>query len=303
MRLTNIFEQWGTIVEFDDPMDFFKEEKGFWRKMAYDRKLVVFKKMDFGPANYGRFSHHFGSPWNEEDYKYSHERSYQVSDSTGSYTLTKFSNKTTATSGPRVISLLEMPWHADIPNRSYKPFPFRSLWMGNNPNTLTSGRTQWLNVEDCIENLPQDLKDLIPRITVKQQSWYDGGASDVGIHNFLKIHPITGTPSLRLNYYVGYPDTRKSDNAWIKNVYIDGVEQPDNSLIQRYIDAFLSMENTFYRHTWDQWDIALYDNYPFVHGRTALELTLDENTVLERTLYRLNIDHLTDDEWSKHQLR
>jgi len=305
MRLTNIFEQWGTVVEFDDPMDFFKEEKGFWRKLSYDRKLVIFKKMDFGPVNYARFSYHIGAPWTREDYKYSHEYVQDVRDqATGkNYTITKFSNLTTATSGPRVISLKEMPWHADIPNRPIKPFPWRSLWMGNNPNTETSGKTQWLNIEDCLDRLSPRLKDLIPRVTIKQQSWYDGGLSDVGMHDFIKVHPVTGKKSLRLNYYVGYPDARKSDNAWIRNVYIDGVEQPDNRLIQEYIDEILAMPDMFYRHTWDQWDISLYDNYSFVHGRTALELELPAGAVLERTLYRLNIDHVSDDQWPTHELR
>jgi alpha-ketoglutarate-dependent taurine dioxygenase len=303
MKLTNINDTWGTIVEFSDPYEFFSQPKGYWRNIAYERKLVIFKKMAFKDVDYGRFSYHIGMPWTKEEYKYSHENAIEVTDNEKKYVITKFNSLGIPTRGPRQISLNEMPWHADIPNRSFKPFPFRSLWMGSRSRIETSGQTQWLNIEDSIDSLSDKLKNLIPRIKIKQQSWYDGGRSDVDIHDFIKIHPITGRKSLRLNYYVGYPLVKNSQNAWIKNVYIDGIEQPDNSLIQEYIDDILKIPNMYYKHSWDIWDIALYDNYPFIHGRSSIQFDLNSNTnTSDRILYRINIDHVADKDWENHTL-
>jgi len=301
MKKTDIFDQWGTIIEFDDPMEFFSYDKNFWRSMAYVRKLLIFKRMAFGLANYGKFGFYFGCPWTLEDYKYSYEPAFVVRDQDNEYIVTKFSNFNTTKTGARSIGAREMPWHADIPNRSVRPFPFRSLYMDSDQYVLKSGQTQWLNVEDYNDQLPPRLKDLIPHISIRQQSWYDGGQSDVSVYNFIKIHPVTGQQSLRLNYYVGYPGSQNSSNAWIRNVLVDGVEQKDCSLIQEYIDALLQIKNTFHRHQWDRYDIAIYDNYSFVHGRTRLNLYSESNVQLERTLYRMNIDHVLDSEWNLNQ--
>ena len=291
MKTTPIHPGWGSIVEFPTPLDFFKSDKQQWSNMLYDRKLIVFKKMNFSELDFAKFSHCFGAPWHGSDYTYSHERFTELTDPTDSkkYTITAFSNKIV-----KVISSTEMPWHADIPNRRTNPFPHRALWMILNPNPEVSGQTRWLNIEHGIEYLTPELKELLPRITVLQQSWYQEGG-DFQMHDFVKVHPVTGRQSLRLNFYVGYPGVKNSDNAWIKKVFIDGVEQPDQNLIQRYIDHLLTVPELYYQHRWDDYDIAIYDNYPFIHGRTKLNLKLDQatdnNNVLERKLMRVNIDH------------
>lgn len=301
MRITNIHEHWGSTVEFDNPLDFFKVEKNTWRDLIYKRKLLIFKRMKITDIEYCKFSTYFGMPWTSEEYKYSHEQAIVIRDDDDKlYSLTKFSSKSVSNNINRTIGVKEMNWHADIPNRSFRPFPFRSLWMGQNPRTEESGKTQWLNLEDGIEYLSPELKKLMSRITVRQQSWYDGGG-DYQMHDFIKVHPVTGKKSLRLNFYVGSPNVR-SDHAWIKNVYIDNVQQPDQSLIQEYIDELLKFPELFYRHTWDEKDIAIYDNYSFVHGRTALKLQTDTDEPLERILYRINIDHMDNATWSNRVL-
>lgn len=302
MEIKNIYKNWGSIISFDDPMEFFSKEKGWWRNLGYNRKLLIFKKMDFGLTNYARFAYHFGSPWKDTDYKYSHELPIKIQEDEKTYYVTKFSNYTVANNGPRAITLQEMPWHADIPNREYRPFPWRSLYMANNPNTEHSGHTVWLNIEDSIDLLSDEQKKLCGSLSVKQQSWYDGGVTGVATYPFIKTHPVTGKNSLRLNYYVGYPNVKNSSGAWIKNVYVDGIEQSNNIIIQNYIDSLKLLPDTLYKHVWDRWDIALYDNYSFVHGRTALHIKLETGQEMERLLYRMNIDHLTDLDWENHLL-
>lgn len=295
MEIRNIFDSWGSIINFDNPREFFNQDINFWREFIYKRKLLIFKKMNFNFVDYGKFSHWFGSPWNNLDYDYSKENSFSVNENENEYIITKFVTKLKSNLGHLTIGLSEMPWHSDIPNRKFKPFPFRSIWMAENPNTLNSGKTHWLNIEDSINSLSENYKNLIPNIKIKQQDWYNKENTKFDIYDFIKIHPITGKQSLRLNYYVGYPNIKNSQNAWIKSVYINDIEQKDNSLIQQYIDEILSIPCMFYQHIWDQWDIAIYDNYSFVHGRTQVKLESYEES--ERILYRINIDHLNDDEW------
>ncbi len=285
MKITNIHPDWGSIIEFDNPLDFFNEDKSRWKNLIYSRKLLVFKRMSFELIDYMKFTHYFGKPWTIDDYKYSHEASITAKDSDGiEYVSSEFSNIIV-----NKIPNKEMAWHADIPNRSFRPFPHRSLWIVKNPNPEISGKTKWLNIglPDCEKYLTEDLKNLLTRITVQQQSWYTPG-TDLQIHNFIKIHPVTGERSLRLNYY-NDPSKGRYD-AWIRHVYIDGQMQSDCSLIQQYIDCLLKQEDLFYCHQWDNYDIAIYDNYPFIHGRS--ELILKENSVdNERKFYRTNIDH------------
>lgn len=287
MKITNIHEAWGSVVEFEEPLDFFKFDKDHWKNLIYTRKLLIFKQMTFDLIDYIKFGHNFGTPWSADAYKYSYEVSVAVNDTDGTeYVTSKFSNKIT---NINKIPNTEMAWHADIPNRRVKPFPHRSLWIVKNPNPEISGKTKWLNIslDDCEQYLTQELKDLIPRITVQQQSWYHPG-TDLQMHDFVKVHPVTGERSLRLNYY--NDPAKGRTGAWIKTVYVDGQEQPDCSLIQQYIDCLLEHEELFYCHQWDDMDLIIYDNYSFLHTRTALVLG-EAATSNERMFYRTNIDH------------
>ena len=52
------------------------------------------------------------------------------------------------------------------------------------------------------------------------------------------------------------------------------------------IKELLKIPNRTYYHTWDTFDIAIYDNWSFVHNRSKLILNSDEI----RNFYRANID-------------
>ena len=183
MNTKHIHENWGTTIEFDNPMDFFNTDKAQWTDLLYKRKLLVFKRMNFSELDFAKFSHYFGAPWDGAAYDYSHERWSQIVDPVDNkkYTITGFSSKII-----KVIGTREMPWHADIPNRQIKPFPHRALWMVKNPNPETSGQTRWLNIEDGINYLTPELTALLPRVQILQQSWYQEGG-DNQMHDFVKI--------------------------------------------------------------------------------------------------------------------
>lgn len=278
MILTPMQNNWGTVIEFDDPLDFFKMPIGYWKNLIYQRHLLVLKKMNFDKTDYAKFSLHFGDPWKKADYLYSQEHREDVDIGDQTVTLSPFSNRTS-----RRIKTAPMPYHADIPNRSVRPFPFRSLWITKNPRPTVSGITGFLNItEEAFIYLTPAQQELLHRVKIIQQSWYAPG-TDIQEHDLIKTHPVTGVKSLRLNYY----DTATDKGAWICGVKIDGILQADCSLVAEFIDQLLKFQELQYFHTWDTYDIAIYDNYSFIHNRTPLFLEKGD----ERHFYRINIDH------------
>jgi alpha-ketoglutarate-dependent taurine dioxygenase len=288
MKFSNIHDKWGCVVEFEDPLDFFKTSPDIWRAMAYKKGLLVFKRMTFTKEDYAKFCACFGSLWNQIDYKYSKEASEVLTVNGQRMVVSYISNITS----PR-LGLKSMPWHSDIPNRPTKPFPFRALWMVSNPNP-DSGLTGWLNIEQGLTQLPENLKSRVDQIKIIQQSWYDEG-TDIQKFSFVKTHPITNKQSLRLNYYCD-PENDVTD-AWIKNVEIDGNILPPKETLLEYYSFLETQQDLLYTHRWDDYDLVIYDNWPFVHNRTTLEFDPSQ----ERKFYRANIDHLTNNEWLRHK--
>lgn len=281
MKQTQIHDKWGTIVEFDNPTDVFLQSPDYWRDMMYTRQLIVFKKMKFTKENYVKLCASFGRLWGEQDYKYSFEKTIPVTVNNFKFCISPISNKISDKLG-----MNEMKWHSDIPNKLDKPFPMRSIWMVNNPDP-DSGLTSWLNVEHGIGCLPEEIKSQIPNIKITQQSWWKKG-TDVKDYDFIKVHPITGKESLRLNFFCD--STKNISDAWIKSVKVNNIEQEPKPILGPILKHLETQQDLIYTHKWDDFDIIIYDNWPFVHNRTKLEF--DKN--LERLMYRTNIDHLSD---------
>jgi alpha-ketoglutarate-dependent taurine dioxygenase len=242
--------------------------------------------MKFNKAEYVNFCKRFGKLWEKEDYLYSSEltESVTILEDFGykKYYISPFSNILS-----RRLGNNSMPWHADIPNRTLDPYPMRSLWITKNPFPQISGKTCWLNLELCFDYLTAKQKELLDKVEIIQQSWYEPG-TDIKEFPFVKTHPITGRKSLRLNYY--NDRDQKKEDAWIVGVKIDGVLQSDCSLIKDFLDHLENIQDLIYEHTWDTFDIVIYDNWPFVHRRSQVI----PGPKGERHFYRVNIDHILD---------
>lgn len=288
MNITNIHPNWGATVTFDHPLDFFKQDVEFWRELMYQRQFIVFKSMNFAKSDYAKFCSYFGKLWSVADYMYSREKPEAVEVNGTRLIISPMSNKIS-----RRLEMKAMPWHSDIPNRKHKPFPTRSLWMVSNPNP-ESGLTSWLNVEKGIELLPQELKDQLSNIKIVQQSWYDQD-TDIQEFDFIKLHPVTGAPSLRLNFFCD--QEQGITDAWIKYVKIGDQLLEPGPILKPFFKFLQSQPELVYTHKWGLYDIAVYDNWPFVHSRTKLEFEPEH----ERKFYRANIDHLTSIEWNLYR--
>jgi len=87
------------------------------------------------------------------------------------------------------------------------------------------------------------------------------------------------------------PTARK--DAWILKSFHKDQEISNEALIGNTINSLLTRPELKYQHAWNIGDMAIYDNWSFVHGRTALVLEPGEI----REFWRANIDHLTDEEF------
>lgn len=285
MIIKPINNLWGSTVEITKD-EFFEQDLNFWRNYIYERKILIFKKMEFTKEEYVRFAKRFGSLWDKENYRYSNEAAELVYVDGQINYISPFSNIIS-----KKLVNQAMPWHSDIPNRSFKPFPFRSLWITKNPNPLFSGKTSWMNLELAMNYLTEEELILAQNSSVLQQSWYEPG-TDLKELPMIKTHPITGNQSLRLNFY-NDPDLNRT-NAWITGIKCNGQLQDNCYIIRDLLTKLEKIPDLVYEHTWDTFDIALYDNWTFVHKRT----TLHTGQTGERHFYRINIDHCTNEEWS-----
>jgi alpha-ketoglutarate-dependent taurine dioxygenase len=289
MKITNIHDKWGSIIEFNNSYDFFDQPLNFWRNLLYQRKLLILKKMNIELIDYAKFGHYFGRPWEYNEYIPSLEEPVEVVEGDKKYSLSVFYNGIHKSNNEIGIHH-EMDWHTDIPNHKTHSFPFRAIWAVKKPQN-SSGNTHWLNIEDCFDKLNPRLSALLPRVSVLQQNWHKFN-TDFRVLDIIKVHPVTKSQSLRLNFYA----TEDVKNAWIVKVFIDSKPQPDCNLIQEYIDDLLQHKELYFSHTWDVNDIAIYDNHSFLHGRAPVVLH-DDSENCERKFYRINIDHMSNEEF------
>lgn len=279
MKISNIHEKWGTLIEVESVDEVLNLPTKFLRDVGYDRDLVIIR----GIGKVSDIEMHdllsrFGKPWTAGDYRETTERPYEFTNVDGSQSaLTVFSNLTACRLGT-----MAMPWHADVPNNGKASFPWRSLYITKNPNP-ESGFTDFLNVRlDLIDPNEETLR-YYQSITILTQSWYLTGESD-NIGPFIKDHPITGKQSLRLNQYVDGP---WSKSAWIKESFVNGEQKKNSEVIAPILANLAGREDLLYRHKWQDYDFVIYDNWNFVHKRTRVEIDPGE----VREFIRANVHH------------
>lgn len=242
--------------------------------MLYERKLLIFKKIRLDEQTMWGMCRKFGMPWKAEQYQYSHEKAMPVVIDGRKEYISAISNKIS-----EKLGVSEMPWHADIPNAVSYAFPIRAIWMKECPNPA-AGFTIWMNTPKAIRTVNQDLQKRWGMHRIVQQSWYEPGKDLQEFPSMMK-HPVTGEYCPRVNYY--------GPDAWIIDTKLGGKSQ-GTGIVAEMLDEIEKQPNCVYQHCWDEKDLVIYDNYPFVHRRTALEI--DDS--LERLMYRVNIDHTPD---------
>src|SRR5574337_683943 len=135
MIISKLKKHCGSKIEFENPLDFFKQNIK-WKELLYKEKLLIFKKMNFTLLDYVKFGEYFGSPWVETKYDTNLEYSVDIHDPETNihYAVSPFANYNTW------IPNQHMEWHADLANRDNDAYAIRSLWITKNPNPFNSGK-------------------------------------------------------------------------------------------------------------------------------------------------------------------
>lgn len=289
MKIEKIHDNWGEIW-YPTKEELFSLPYDFYRSRLYEARLIIIKRVgDLSNEEIYFLMDKFGKAWSQEQYVDSRELHFEGSYKDQPYVLTTFDNGNPTRN--KKIPNSEMPWHADIPNHQTAPFPHRLLYMKTQPDS-NYGKTRWLNIDLDILNLTDEQLSFFNECSVVQQSWWEKGQNLQHL-KFIKNHPIIpDRKSLRLNFFVRENDPGTS-SAWIlKSMFKDQVIS-NQMLIGNTIAKLYKNPKLVYEHTWDIGDIAVYDNWSFVHGRSAL---IDDTNAL-RQFIRGNIDHLTDEEF------
>lgn len=277
MIIENLKDKWGSIV-YATKEEVLTGDPIFFKQLGYERDLILFRGL--GELTNGELytiTSYFGKPWPAEDYAHSNEPAFRFMLDGKSVSISQFSNTKSR------LGTVEMPWHVDIPNWGDSSFPWRALYIVNNPNP-EGGLTSWLNLRlEHIEPTDEEL-DLYKRMSVLNQSWHNGSEEFLVKQEYIKKHIVTGVESLRSNYFVaeGY-----SPLAWIKQVFVDD-KPKDNKEILGPIHLKLSRNpELLYTHKWDLYDLIIYDNWNLMHRRTHLGI----NSNQERLFNRVNVHH------------
>lgn len=290
MILTPIHLTWGTQIKFTDTnnknKDFFEQSKSYWTQLLAERRLLVFKQMHLHDRFYGLMGRYFGIPWDAELYRITKENTI-----TGIVDKEKFVVGIASNGYESSLQTKELLWHADLPNLladsfpGYKPYPIRSLYLiqhlpEHNPTT------NWMDLTSAIDFLPPNMLELAQKMQVVQHDPYKGSTFKSvpdQIYPFIKIHPITGKKSLRLNIYDNV--TPDFPFGYIKSVMLDGNVMPDNELLRQFTTYLEQIPELVYKHSWDLYDIVVYDNHSTLHSRASVT-----GPLRTRRMLRMNIN-------------
>jgi hypothetical protein len=289
MQITKIKEQWGVRID-SSIEELLSTDIDFLRNLAYEKHFILLKGLGkISEQNIYKLVSRFGRPWEKEEYQYSTEGSFDVTFPNGNMgVLSKFSNagrlKNTA-----------MPWHADIPLWKGKEFPWRCLYNIQNDNpSPVEGITEWMSVMlDHIAPSSEEL-EYYSRIKILNQSWH-GHTNENYLNNFIKKDPVTNKESLCANYFMS---PGWGDKAWIKETYIDDVKVDNLEILGKIYKNLSMRDELVYKHQWSQYDCIIYNNWSFVHKRSALGLSPDQ----DRVFVRANMAHLSNEEWDRFKI-
>ena len=223
MKIEKLRDKWAVKVEttWKEAMS---QDKDFWRDLGYKYDLILVKGFGYvDNIRLNKFVSRFGRPYNSEDYDYSLEKGRFETDENGKeYHFSYYRNSSTIDN----LKDRELPWHADIPLREGREFPWRCLYNlkpGTGPNNPDGGITGFLNLTfDVIEPTEEDI-EYYNRIQVVNQSWH-GHEAELQTNSYIKTCPMDGKTSLRANYFVS---PQWPARAWIKETLLDG-ELVDN---------------------------------------------------------------------------
>ena len=174
----------------------------------------------------------------------------------------------------------EAVWHSDM---TYNDLPPKGSALYAIEIPPVGGNTQFANMYQAYETLPQNLKDRIKSLKCVHDASRNSagqlrkGYQDISdprqtvgaIHPLIRVHPVTGKKCLFLG--------RR------RNAYIAGLEVADSEALLDELWAHATKEEFVWTQVWQLGDVILWDNRCTMHRRDSF----DPNS--RRLLYRTQI--------------
>ena len=242
-----------------------------------DRGLLIFKGLgpELTDQQFHNITKKFGTLWTVDDYNHAAGKFDPTLNKETLETPTSYF-KTTNNRWKDT----EMDYHADMAHLGEKSFPARALYMVRTAEN-NSGKTEWLNLEVAYEHFTDEERQMYADVKVFQQDLYRPDAR-IEEFPFLKTNPFTGKISPRLNCY-------GRGHTWIHHFTKAGKEVAD---IVTFAEAIYrlceSKPETMYKHTWENGDMLIYDNWNSVHRRDLVSFRPGEpDRLLKRTSFNI----------------
>lgn len=274
MQTKNIHSSWGTecVVSYDEIIEGSSQQ---WRDFLVNRGLIILKGLgpDLTDQQFHNVVNKFGTLWTLDDYT----RAVGGFDPTLNQTTLETPTSYFKTTNNRWKDT-EMNYHSDMAHLGERSFPARALYMVRTADN-NSGKTEWLNLEVAYEHFTDEEKQRYADVKVFQQDLYWPGTR-IEEFPFLKTNPFTGKISPRLNCYgLGH--------SWIHHFTKAGKEVVG---IKDFAESIYrlceSKPETMYKHTWENGDMLIYDNWNSVHRRDVVSFGPGEaDRLLKRTSF------------------
>lgn len=269
-----------TVDELLDP-----SRRDEWRDTLYQSRVLVLKGLK-GLTKDQLWDIHavFGTPWTDEEYKYSFE--VPSFDTPGKF-VTTYSNVNTKVR----IGDKPLPWHHDIPWQRPIRYPIRSLYPTRLEGVNTT--TNFCNGDIIWTRLPKEEWDELARADVRLQYWYDASKKvenpATRVVPLIEQHPHTKRWSVLLNSFgpqsKALPFSTSYTGAWIVDCW-----SKSKRLGLQYLNRLHELACTpdnIYEHEWELGDLVLFDNWSGVmHGRERLT-----GSGSVREFWRMNVKH------------
>ncbi|MCW5603290.1 MAG: TauD/TfdA family dioxygenase [Burkholderiales bacterium] len=162
----------------------------------------------------------------------------------------------------------EVIWHSDT---SYRDHPPSASVLYGIEIPAWGGNTGFANMYLALETLPEDLRDRIDALSIKNDMTYNAGGylregfepvTDVrkcpgAMHPIVRTHPETGRNCL----YLG----RR------RNAYIPGLEIEESERLLDTLWAHATQEFLTWHHEWQVGDVVVWDNRCTMHHRDPFD--------------------------------
>lgn len=235
-------------------------------KAFHDHLVLLIRGQKFGDADHLDFSRRFGELEFSPTTKFSGKPWLPDFPELSQITNKMVDGKPIGTLGDR-----EAFWHTDM---SYIEEPPLGSLLHAFEVPPVGGDTEFLNMYDALDELPDDLRAVIEQRQIKHESIHSSDGSlrngktepesgdprdmDGTNHHIIRTHPITGRDALFLG---------RRNNAYVVGMDLDESE----ALLDRLWAYVAGCAHLTWRHEWQVDDLIIWDNRCTMHRRGAFD--------------------------------